>query len=71
MALARDEVLVDGTRGEVGVAREVLVNEALVMAEVEIAFVAVLGDEHLAVLERLMVPGSTLRYGSAFCMVTR
>ena len=51
-ALARDEVLVDGARGEVGVAREVLVDEALVMAEVEIAFVAVLGDEHLAVLER-------------------
>ena len=52
VALARDEVLVDGARGEVGVAREVLVDEALVMTEVEIAFVAVLGDEHLAVLER-------------------
>ena len=51
-ALARDEVLVDGARGEVGVAREVLVNEALVMAEVEVALVAIFGDEHLAVLER-------------------
>ena len=52
MAFARDEVLVDGARGEVGVAREVLVDEALIVAEVEVALVAVLGDEHLAVLER-------------------
>ncbi len=51
-ALAGDEALVDGARGEVGVAREVLVNEALVVAEVQVGLVAVLGHEDLAVLER-------------------
>ena len=51
-ALAADEALVDGAGGEVGVAREVLVDEALVVAEVEVGLVAVLGDEDLAVLER-------------------
>ena len=51
-ALAGDEALVDGSRGEVGVAREVLVDEALVVAEVEVGLVAVLCDEDLAVLER-------------------
>ena len=51
-ALAGDEVLVDGSRGEVGRTREVLVDEALVVAEVEVGLVAVLGDEDLAVLER-------------------
>ena len=50
-ALTGDEALVDGARGEVGVAREVLVDKALVVAEVEVGLVAVLGDEHLAVLE--------------------
>ena len=34
------------------VAREVLVDEALVVADVEVGLGAVLGDEHLAVLER-------------------
>ena len=52
LALARDEALVDGTGGEVGVAREVLVNEALVVAQVQVGLLAVLGDEDLAVLER-------------------
>ena len=51
-ALAGDEVLVDGARREVGVAREVLVDEALVVPEVEVGLVAVLGHEDLAVLER-------------------
>lgn len=50
--LARDEALVDGSLREVGLAREVLVDEALVVPQVEIAFVPVLGDEHFAVLER-------------------
>ena len=44
--------LVDGAGGEVGVAREVLVNEALVVAQVQVGLLAVLGDEDLAVLER-------------------
>ena len=51
-ALAGDEALVDGARGEVGVAREVLVDEALVVAQVEVGLIAVLGHEDLAVLER-------------------
>ena len=40
------------------------------MSQVEVAFMTVFGNEDLAMLERLMVPGSTLRYGSIFCMVT-
>ena len=41
----------------VRVAREVLVDEALVVADVEIGLGAVLGHEHLAVLERAHRPG--------------
>ena len=51
-ALARDKRLVDGTLCEVGLARKGLVDEALVMAQVEVAFVAVVGNEDLAMLER-------------------
>ncbi len=50
--LASDEGLVDGALGEVGFASKVLVDEALIMAEVQVAFVAILGDEHLAMLKR-------------------
>ena len=42
----------DRAGGVVRVAREVLVDEALVVADVEVGLGAVLGDEHLAVLER-------------------
>ena len=49
--LALDHRVVDGARGDVGGARGVLVGEALVVAEVEVGLGAVLGDEHLAVLE--------------------
>ena len=38
--------------GDVGVAGEALVDEALVVAQVEIGLCAVVGHEHLAVLER-------------------
>ncbi len=50
-ALLRDHVRVDGTGGHVGGPKEVLVDEALVVAEVEVGLAAVLGDEHLPVLE--------------------
>ncbi len=51
-ALAGDERLVDGALGEVALARQVLVDEALVVAQIKVSLVAVLGDEHLAVLKR-------------------
>ena len=35
--------------------------EALVVAEIEIGFGAVIGDENLAVLKGDIVPGSTFR----------
>ena len=41
--------------------RQVLVDETLVVADVEVGLGAVLGDEHLAVLVGTHVPGSTLR----------
>ena len=59
-ALAADHRVVDGAGRDVRGARGVLVGEALVVAEVEVGLGAVLGDEHLAVLEGLIVPGSTL-----------
>ena len=51
-ALAPDHRVVDRARGGVGGAARVRVGEALVVAEVEVGLGAVLGDEHLAVLER-------------------
>ena len=51
-ALAGDQALIDSARGEVGIAGKVLVDEALVMAKVEIGLVAILGNKDLAVLER-------------------
>ena len=51
-ALACDKRFVNGALGEVRFAREVLVDEALVMAKVKVALVAVVRDEDLAVLER-------------------
>ena len=44
---------VDRAGGGVRVAGEVLVDEPLVVAEVEVGLAAVVGDEHLAVLERV------------------
>ena len=46
-------------------------DEALVVAEVEVGLGAVVGDEHLAVLQSgSSCPGSTLMYGSSFMIVT-
>ena len=51
-ALLADDRVVDRAGGDVRAARGVRVGEALVVAEVEVGLRAVLGDEHLAVLER-------------------
>src|SRR5688572_4961208 len=51
-ALARNHALVDAPGREVAVAPRRGADEALVMAEVEVGLGAVLGHEHLAVLER-------------------
>ena len=52
-ALGGQHRLVDRAGGGVGVAGQVLVDEALVVPEVEVGLAAVVGDEHLAVLERV------------------
>jgi hypothetical protein len=52
---------VDLAGGHVGDALEVDVEEALVVTDVEVGLRAVVGDEHLAVLEGVHRPGSTLR----------
>ena len=52
-ALGGEHGRVDRAGGGVGVAGEVLVDEPLVVAEVEVGLAAVVGDEHLAVLERV------------------
>ena len=50
-ALLQNDLFVDAARGVVVVAREGRVGEALVVAEIEIGFGAVVGDKDLAVLE--------------------
>ena len=50
-ALFGDDLLVDAAGGPVIVAGELGVGEALVVAQVEVGFGAVVGDENLAVLE--------------------
>ena len=52
-ALLGDDRRVDPAGGGVGALVEVLVDEPLVVAEVEVGLTAVLGDEDLAVLERV------------------
>ena len=51
-ALLGDDGLVDLAGRDVGALGQVLVDEALVVAEVEVGLGAVVGDEHLAVLVR-------------------
>ena len=50
-ALLGDHGVVDAAGGDVAVALHELVDEALVVAQVEVGLGAVFGDEHLAVLE--------------------
>ena len=50
-SFGREYGRVDGAGGGVGVARQTLVDKSLVVAEVEVGLTAVVGDEHLAVLE--------------------
>ena len=52
-ALGGEHRGVDRAGGGVRVAGEVLVDEPLVVPEVEVGLAAVVGDEHLAVLERV------------------
>ena len=50
--LAGNQALVNGARRKVRIAGQVLVNKALVVAQVQIGLVAVLGHKDLTVLER-------------------
>ena len=52
-AFARDNLRVDLAGGDVGRLAEVDVEETLVVADVEVGLGAVIGDEDLAVLERV------------------
>ena len=52
-----DDGLVDAAGGDVVLLSEGAIDEAFVVAEVEIGFGTVVGDEHLAVLERRHRPG--------------
>ena len=61
--LAGDHVGVDLPGGDVGLAAEVAVEEPLVVADVEVGLGAVLGDEHLTVLERVHRAGIDVEVG--------
>ena len=50
VSLLIEDVPVDLARGKVGILVEIFVDEPLVVAEVEVGFRAVVGDEHFAVL---------------------
>ena len=63
LALLAEHRLPDRAGAVARVAGEVLVDEALVVAEVEIGLGAVLGDEHLAVLERAHRAGVDVEVG--------
>ena len=54
---------VDLAGGDVGLGRQVDVEEALVVADVEVGLRPVLGDEHLAVLERVHRAGVDVEVG--------
>ena len=62
-ALLGDDLLVDAAGGEVVVAREPGVGEALVVAEVEVGLGAVVGDEDFAVLKGRHGPGVDVEVG--------
>ena len=51
LPLLVQDVPVDLAGGQVGVLVQVLIDEALIMAQVQVGLGAVVGDEHLAVLE--------------------
>ena len=51
-ALFRDDALVDAAGGEIAVAARHGAHEALVVAQIQVGFRAVVRDEHFAVLER-------------------
>ena len=67
LALALAEDVVPDRAAAVARVREVLVDEPLVVPEVQVGLRPILGDEHLAVLERAHRARSTFRYGSNFC----
>ena len=46
-----DHALVNSSRGEIAVARRGRAHEALVVAQIQVGFGAVVGDENFAVLE--------------------
>src|SRR5690606_6980147 len=61
---------VDLSRGVIGVAAELGVGESFVVAEVEVGLAAVVQHIDFAVLVRAHRAGSTLMYGSSFCIRT-
>ena len=61
--LLGDHLGVDLSGGDVGDLAEVGVQEAFVVTDVEVGLGAVVGDEHLAVLERVHRPGIDVEVG--------
>jgi len=55
-AFLLDDGLVHRAGGHVGVAPEVLTGESFVVAEIEVGFSAIVGDEDLTMLERVHRP---------------
>ena len=64
-ALFRKNGFVDAPGGPVVIARQLRVGEALVVAEIEIGFGAVIGDENFAVLIRTHRAGINVQVGIA------
>jgi hypothetical protein len=62
-SLARQDGVVDLPGGDVVAARDRQLREALVVAEVQVGLGAVVGDEHLAMLERAHRAGIDVQVG--------
>ena len=67
-AFLAQHLLVDLTGGDVGLLAQVHVEEALVVADVEIGFGAVLGDVDLTMLERVHRAGIDVDVGIKFLL---
>ena len=63
LALTGDDGIIHAAAGDVGRLRQTLVDEALVVAQVEVGFRAVVGDENLAVLIRVHRAGINVDVG--------
>ena len=65
-ALLLENAPVDFSRGHIGVLRQAFINEALIVAQIQVRLSAVVGDEYLSVLDRIHGAGVNVDVGVKF-----